>query len=66
MMGMDGQSRLLRPREVAERLGISERTLRRLMVEGLPAIRVAPRSPRFDPAEVTRWLASRSTTGKAA
>ncbi len=48
--------------DVAERLGIAGRTLRRLMDagEGPPVIRVG-RQLRYRPADVDAWLKSRPT-----
>jgi excisionase family DNA binding protein len=53
------QSRLLTVRETAEKLAVSEATVRRLISAGiLPAYRLGKKgsSLRIDPAEVGAWL----------
>jgi excisionase family DNA binding protein len=51
---------LLSVRNVAEKLSLSERTVRRLVDEhGLPVLRVGG-SLRVDPAELEEWLNSRA------
>ena len=50
---------LLTIREVARLLRVSQKTVRRRMVdEGLPSIRVG-RLIRFEPGDVSRWLSAR-------
>jgi excisionase family DNA binding protein len=56
-------SRLLRRTEVADQLGISRRTLDRLVRGGaLPVVRI-DRMPRFLPEDVQALIQSRRTTG---
>jgi len=51
------QSRLMLVEEVAEYLGISERTVwREVAAERLPCVRIG-RSARFDPHDVFRYVA---------
>jgi len=50
------------PAEVAERLGISTKTVRRLITEGrLRAYRIGPKLLRLDPAEVDAMVAERTS-----
>lgn len=52
----DGPSRLLRTREVAQYLAISERKLWELTNRGdIPCVRVG-RAVRYDPADLQRWI----------
>jgi excisionase family DNA binding protein len=54
---------LLRTREVAERLAIDVRTVRRYVTDGLlPAIRIGG-SVRFDPDDVDSVIAAGRTSG---
>ena len=49
--------RLLAPDAAAEVLGVSARTLRRRVAEGeIPAIRLGPRTVRFDPQDLARYI----------
>ena len=49
--------RLLAPDAAAEILGVSARTLRRRVAEGeIPAIRLGPRTVRFDPHDLARYI----------
>jgi excisionase family DNA binding protein len=55
--------RLLDRAEAAERLHISERTVRRLTAAGdLTEVRVSVRSPRIDEDSVERYIAERRVT----
>jgi excisionase family DNA binding protein len=58
----EGQStRLLKPREVAERLQVTPRAIRYWVHQGLiPHIRLSQRAIRFDPAAVDDWLEQRT------
>jgi excisionase family DNA binding protein len=48
--------RLLRPREAAKRMSVSERTLWKLVTSGqIPCVRIG-RSVRYDPAALRRWI----------
>ena len=48
---------LLTLRQVAARLGVSEKTARHIAERGLPAVQVAPGTAvRIDPDELERWL----------
>ena len=50
---------LLTVRELAIYLGVSEKTVRRLQISGrIPFVRVG-RGVRFDPADVSRFVAAR-------
>jgi hypothetical protein len=42
--------------QLCAELSISESTVRRLELIGLPFTPVGPKSKRYDPAEVRRWL----------
>lgn len=48
-------------RSFAEARGISEATVRRMIAEGLPTIRVGRRGVRIPLASVETWLANRRT-----
>jgi excisionase family DNA binding protein len=50
--------RLLTLSEVAARLSVSPKTVRRLLSRGFPCVRVG-RSVRFEPQAVVRWLTAR-------
>lgn len=54
-------------REVAERLGVSDDTVRRLVARGdFPApVYVSERSPRWAFSAVTQWLENRARTQAA-
>lgn len=53
---------LLTPDQVAERLAVSARTVRRLAAAGeLPAVRIGPRLLRFDPERVERRIREMGT-----
>jgi excisionase family DNA binding protein len=48
--------RLMEPATVAERLGVSDRTIRRLVDQGLlPAVKVG-KQLRFEPERVEDWI----------
>ena len=56
-MGKILDARLLTKRELAERLGCSERTVERAVrEEGMPAYRISGRCVRFDWTTVSTWL----------
>jgi excisionase family DNA binding protein len=56
--------RLLRPAEVAERLGVSRSEVYRLVeVYGLPAVRLADRALRIPEEELEAWVSSRRVRG---
>lgn len=56
-----GAGRLLRKREVAELVGVSERTVERWSRErGLPRRRVGPNTVRFPEREVLAWIRDRA------
>ena len=58
-VGSNPPLELLTAHELAQRLRVSEKTLRRWTVaERLPCIRVG-RLVRFDPGDVSRWLSAR-------
>lgn len=42
--------------QLCAQLQISESTVRRLEQSGMPVTRAGPRSPRYDLAEVKKWL----------
>ncbi len=46
--------------QVAGVLGVSVKTVRRLVARGFPHIRIR-RMVRFDPADVQRWIVARSS-----
>lgn len=56
----------LSPAEFANRLGIAESTVRRLMAEGLPYLRPRPKLVRIDVAKAEAWLETRSTEPRSA
>ena len=58
--------RLLRRRDVAELVGLSERTVERLDLEGDgPAcVRLGRRSVRYHPEAVARWIQERTRGAK--
>ena len=59
-------SRLLTVRETAERLTVSEKTVRRLIGAGImPAVRVSAGAIRVERDELEEWLAERRTTETA-
>ena len=59
-------SRLLTVRETAERLTVSEKTVRRLIGAGImPAVRVSAGAIRGERDELEEWLAERRTTETA-
>jgi excisionase family DNA binding protein len=62
------EDRLLRIREAAEKLAISERTAWSLIQRGeLPVVRVSKASPRIDSDDLADFIRERKTTnGKAA
>jgi excisionase family DNA binding protein len=53
-----GLRQLLTIDQVAKALGVSSKTVRRLIVRGFPHVRFG-RVLRFDPADVQRWLEAR-------
>lgn len=54
--------KMLRPCEVAKRLGVSVALVRRMADAGtIPAIRVTAKCYRYDAAAVEQFVASRST-----
>ena len=54
-----GNGPLLTIRDLAEYLGVSEKTVRRLQAAGrIPFVRVG-RGIRFDPGDVFRWISAR-------
>jgi excisionase family DNA binding protein len=56
---------LLKPKEAAQSLAISERTLWQLTNQGdLPCVRIG-RSVRYDPADLACWIQQRKSGGKA-
>lgn len=55
-------ARLLRTHELARELAISERTVRKLVADGMPRIEVTPKLHRYDLAVVRNWLESRTRT----
>lgn len=59
--------RLLTPADLAERLGITERTLARWRETGSgpPFIRTGGRFPRYSPDDVDEWLLSQRRTSTA-
>jgi excisionase family DNA binding protein len=60
---MEERSRLLRPREAAEMLAVSERTLWDLSNGGgLPCVRIG-RAVRYDPADLAGWIARQKAGG---
>ncbi len=53
---------LIRPRAVADRLGLSVRTIYDLIERGdLPAVRVTDKSVRIDPADLANFIGERRT-----
>jgi hypothetical protein len=52
----------LSPRDLAQRLKVSPLSIKRLMKEGLPYIRISERKVRFDPGKASEWLAKRTVT----
>lgn len=57
---------LLTTAEAGERLGVSERTVRQLVIDGeLSKVIVSKDAVRFEPAELDRYIASRRTEGTA-
>ena len=50
--------KLLSKKELADKLGIAEITINRLLTKGLPRIKVG-RQVRFDYVEVLEWLKNR-------
>jgi predicted DNA-binding transcriptional regulator AlpA len=52
------QERLLKRNDVALILGVSERTVRRIMVRDLPVVRVG-RNPRYRPSDVQQYINAR-------
>lgn len=48
--------------QVAEHLGVSERTVRRWVARGCPALRVGPRTVRLQPGAVEHWLRDGAST----
>lgn len=58
---MHGAALLTYP-EAAARLGVSQKTLRRLVASGgITAVRPSAGSVRFDPADLDAYIASRKT-----
>lgn len=49
-------SQELTRQQLCARLQVSESTVRRLELLGLPVMRAGPKSPRYDLAEVKKWL----------
>lgn len=62
-----GPKLLLTPREAAELLGISERTLWSLSVPRgpIPAVRVGVRSVRYSVAALERWISEQQVVAKS-
>lgn len=59
----EAQQRLLRPREAAALLAISERTPWDLSNRGdLPSVRLG-RSVRYDPSDLAAWIAKNKSAG---
>ena len=55
--------RLLTGREVADMLGVSNKTVLRWALEGeLPSIRLSNRAIRFREGEIDRWIEERATS----
>lgn len=55
-------SALLDVAAVADRLGVSRRTVERMATDGaIPSVRISDRIIRFDPADVAAFIASRKT-----
>ncbi len=64
MNGLPIEPILLRPREAAVALAISERLLwSKTNIGEIPCVRVG-RSVRYDPADLRAWIASMKTSGK--
>ena len=58
-MGRDALEQLLTLHELADRLQLSEKTIRRMIADGrLPCVRLG-RQLRFLPGDVFRWLQAR-------
>ena len=55
-MTIDSGEGLLTGREIRRRLGISEWTLRRMIGEGMPVIRLGYNFRRYRWTDVTRWV----------
>ena len=55
-MTIDSAEGLLTGREIRRRLGISEWTLRRMIGEGMPMIRLGYNVYRYRWADVSRWV----------
>jgi len=63
---ISGPKLLLKSREAAKLLSVSERTLWNLTQRGeLPCVRIGKRGIRYDPKDLSRWLESRKTTKPA-
>lgn len=59
---MDDTVSLLSAAEVAVRLGLSQKAVRRLALAGnLPCVRVSERIIRFDPADIDAFIEARRT-----
>lgn len=58
---------LLTGRQVADMLGVSNKTILRWALEGeLPSIRLSNRAIRFRPSDIDQWLDERATPGGSA
>lgn len=58
---------LLNAREAARLLNVSERLLWTMTADGdIPSVRVGRRGVRYLPDDLTRWIESRRTCGRAA
>ena len=60
-------SRIIRPEELVDRLGISRTTLWRLQKRGEfpPPLQLSPNAVGWSEAEITEWLESRPRAGSA-
>jgi excisionase family DNA binding protein len=61
----DGQhvDPMITKRDLAERLGISQRWIEYRMTDGLPFVRMG-RAVRFQPTQVMSWIASQQENGR--
>lgn len=65
MPGIDNNPQLLTIDQLAQRLGTTVRHVRRLVAEKRVPYYKVGRFVRFDPEEITMWLATRRVPGSA-